>query len=78
MYGSIRREEWKNDPCWLTVLVLMIHRMKVRKVVLEISSQKKKKKKVFPGGAVVKNPPANAGDTGSSPGPGRSHMPQSN
>ena len=32
----------------------------------------------FPGGAVVKNPPANAGDTGSSPGPGRCHMPQSN
>ena len=32
----------------------------------------------FPGGAVVKNPPANAGDTGSSPGPGRSHMSQSN
>ena len=28
----------------------------------------------FPGGAVVKNPPANAGDTGSSPGPGRSHI----
>ena len=32
----------------------------------------------FPGGRVVKNPPANAGDTGSSPGPGRSHMPWSN
>ena len=32
----------------------------------------------FPGGAVVKKPPANAGDTGSSPGPGRSHMPWSN
>ena len=32
----------------------------------------------FPGGAVVKNLPANAGDTGSSPGPGRSHMPPSN
>ena len=32
----------------------------------------------FPGGTVVKNPAANAGDTGSSPGPGRSHMPQSN
>ena len=31
----------------------------------------------FPGGAVVKSPPANAGDTGSSPGPGRSHMPWS-
>ena len=32
----------------------------------------------FPGGAVVKNLPANAGDTGSIPGPGRSHMPWSN
>ena len=32
----------------------------------------------FPGGTVVKNLPANAGDTGSIPGPGRSHMPQSN
>ena len=45
----------------------------------------------FPGGVVVKNqltryiflpgsgrnPPTNAGDTGSSPGPGRSHMPRS-
>ena len=28
----------------------------------------------FPGGPVVKNPPASAGDTGSIPGPGRSHM----
>ncbi|KAJ8785245.1 hypothetical protein J1605_007464 [Eschrichtius robustus] len=32
----------------------------------------------FPGGIVVKNPPAKAGDTSSSPGPGRSHMPRSN
>ena len=32
----------------------------------------------FPGGAVVKNPPTNAEDTGLSPGPGRSHMPESN
>ena len=35
-------------------------------------------KEAFPGGAVVKNPPANAGNTGSGPGPGRPHMPQSN
>ena len=28
----------------------------------------------FPGGAVVQKQPANAGDTGSSPGLGRSHM----
>ena len=29
----------------------------------------------FPGGSVVKNPPTDAGATGSIPGPGRSHMP---
>ena len=32
----------------------------------------------LPGGTVVKNPPANARDMGSSPGPGRSHMLRSN
>ena len=32
----------------------------------------------FPGGAVVKNLPANAGDARSIPGPQRSHMPWSN
>ena len=31
----------------------------------------------FPGGAVDKNPPANAGDMGSIPGAGRFHMPWS-
>ena len=37
-----------------------------------------KKHRDFPGGAVVKNLPANAEDTGSSPGVGRCHMPWSN
>ena len=32
----------------------------------------------FPGGTVVKNPPAKEGDTGSIPGRGRSHMPRGN
>ena len=32
----------------------------------------------FPGGSVVKNPPANAGDVGSIPDPGNSHMLRSN
>ena len=32
----------------------------------------------FPSGTVVKNPPAHARDTGSSPAPGKSHMPRSN
>ena len=32
----------------------------------------------FPGDAVVGSPPANAGDAGTIPGSGRSHMPRSN
>ena len=32
----------------------------------------------FPGSPVVKNPPANAWDTGLIPGLGRSHMPRGN
>ena len=32
----------------------------------------------FPGGKVDRNPPANAGDMSSIPGPGRFHMPRSN
>jgi len=31
----------------------------------------------FPGGSVVRNLPANAGDMGSIPGPGKSHVPWS-
>ena len=43
-------------------------------------SPKTKQNKTWgiPGGVVVKNLPANAGDTGSSPAPGKSHMPLSN
>ena len=43
-----------------------------------VNHETKKKGEGFRGGAVVKNPPANAGHTGSSPGLGRSHMPRSN
>ena len=42
------------------------------------TKQTEKVNRGFPGGTVVKNPPANAGDTGLSPGPGRSHMLRSN
>ena len=38
----------------------------------------KKKHQGFPGGAVVGSLPTNAGDMGSSPGLGRSHMPWNN
>ena len=53
--------------------MLILKKSKVSDLKLYI-----KKWKDFPGGAVVKNPPANAGDMGSSPGLGRSHMPWSN
>ena len=45
---------------------------------MEMSWHQKSDVGDFPSGTVVKNPPANAGDMGSSPGPGRSHMPRSN
>ena len=38
--------------------------------------EKKKKIPSFPGGSLVKNPPASVGDMGSISGPGRSHMSQ--
>ena len=51
---------------------------KINKWTIRITYKSKKEIEDFPGGTVVKNPPANAGDTGSSPGPGRSHRPQIN
>ena len=38
------------------------------------NAAKKERARGFPGGAVVENLPANAGNTGSSPGLGGSHM----
>ena len=65
-----------NDPVWI-IHMTSIQCQKTE--VLAISSLITKTKLLgFPGGTVVKNPPANAGDTGSSPGPGRSHTPRSN
>ena len=55
--------------------------IKISKSVFEISKKIDSTVLImgdFPGGTVVKNLPANAGDMGSSPGPGRSHMPWSN
>ena len=54
--------------------------MKLQQSETEPQQQKSAKKLTgdFPGGTVVKKPPANAGDTGSIPGPGRSRIPRSN
>ena len=43
-----------------------------------IMSNQDRSRRDFPGGALVKNPPADAGGTGSIPGQGRSHMLRSN
>ena len=50
----------------------------VTKVEFRMFNHVKPEHRGFPGGAVVENLPANAGDTGSSRGLGRSHMPRSN
>ena len=55
-------------------LYTLLENLKQLKEVTKTESAKRN----FAGGAVVKNPPDNAGDTGSIPGLGRSHMPQSN
>ena len=54
--------------------------MEIQKTPNRRSNLEEKKKRSwmgFPGGAVVENLPANAGDMSSSPGLGRSHMPRS-
>ena len=56
----------------------MTSNAQIMKGVINYHFSKKWHLSGFPGGAVVENLPANAGDTGSSPGLGRSHMPQSN
>ena len=55
-------------------------REKLKKVQLQevLNKAFKKRSRGLPGGSLVKNPPANAGDTGSIPDLGRSHMPRSN
>ena len=54
--------------------------LRIRAEINDTENRKSREKKInegFPGGRVVESLPANAGDTGSSPGLGRSHMPRS-
>ena len=51
--------------------------MRYHLTLVRLAIIKKSINRGFPGGAVVENLPANAGDTGSCPGLGRSHMPRS-
>ena len=55
-----------------------MHNGKIDLSLVKGKSELKKTQGGFPGGAVVGSLPANAGDTGSGPGLGRSHVPRSN
>ena len=47
-------------------------------LIINLNCQIKSQVQGFPGGLMVKSPPCNSGDTGLIPGPGRSHVQQSN
>ena len=70
-----------NFEPWLTKILFTIGNIiLLSKTLLDVRTQDRKKEQLsgYPGGTMVKNPPADAEDTGLSPGPGRYHMPWSN
>ena len=67
---SITRQMGKEDVVYVYIHLLLILITEVFTFKYTIMG--------FPGGAVVESLPANAGDTGSSPGLGGSHTPRSN
>ena len=64
--------KWKEKPQTLEKYFKFICLIK------DLYPEYKNYSRGFPGGAVVESLPANAGDAGSSPGLGGSHMPRSN
>ena len=87
--GKISRNKWQwkhNDPKpvgWSKssskreVYSNTVLPQETRKISNKPPNLIHKELKGFPGGAMVESLPANAGDTGSSPGLGRSHVPRS-
>ena len=73
-----QRQNYTNVKCRWQVYGNLLSYSFYISFCLKVKIIKFKPYRDFPGGAVVKNPPANAGDMGLSPGPGRSHMPRSN
>ena len=72
---------WHPSYLWVTALTMNAHFTNQGPVIIFnyfIEKKFKGQYRGFPGGAVGENLPAGAGDTGSSPGLGRSHMPRSN
>ena len=73
---QLEKEEQKNPKVSRRKEIIKIRSEINEKEMKEtIAKINKTKSWGFPGGAVVEILPANAGDTGSSPGLGRSHMP---
>ena len=66
--GSMILWEWRYQSLLKTFIIRHLFLVWLLKIMLQ----------GFPGGAVVENLPASAGDTGSSPGLGGSHVPWSN
>ena len=68
--GSIQEED-------ITIVNIYAHNIGTPQYIRQMLTAIKGEIRSFPGGAVVGSLPANAGDTGSSPGLGGSHMPRS-
>ena len=73
------RSNWAREPQLLSLRVWSLcSATREATIVRGPRTAMKSGPRGFPGGAVVKNLPANAGDMGLIPGLGRSHMPRSN
>ena len=75
---SERQSLWVSVQCSFSASTPVPDTQEILGQVYWTNDELRQEFRGFPGGSVVKNTPANAGDMGSSPGPGKSHMLWSN